>query len=61
MKDILDFECCNCGFFDFDYGACTCPSYELWYACPIESSKPENQRELEEFAKKEFENVAYKR
>jgi len=42
-------ECYNCGFYDADYG-CTCPSLDAWYACPIESWKPENQKELEEYA-----------
>lgn len=42
-------ECYNCGFFDSDYG-CTCPSLDMWYACPIESKKEENQKELEEYA-----------
>lgn len=25
-------ECYNCGFWDSDYEACTCPSQDLWYA-----------------------------
>lgn len=44
-------ECYRCGFWNSDYGACTCPSTDLWYACPIESKKPENQKALEEYAK----------
>lgn len=28
---------------------CTCSSLDMWYACPIESKKPENQKELEEY------------
>ena len=44
-------ECYNCGFWDSDREGCACPSYEMWYACPIESAKPENQKELEEYAK----------
>lgn len=44
-------ECQRCGFFDYDWGCCTCPDYEMFYACPIESKKPENQKELEEMAK----------
>lgn len=41
--------CARCGFNDEDYG-CTCPSYDKWYACPIESEKPENQQALKEYA-----------
>ena len=44
-------ECYKCGFWDSDYESCTCPSYDKWYACPIESEKPENIRTLEEYAK----------
>lgn len=40
-------ECYTCGFHDCDYG-CTCPSHEMFYACPIESKKPENKKLLEE-------------
>lgn len=43
-------ECRNCGFYDSDFD-CVCPSMDRWYACPIESKKPENQKELEEMAK----------
>lgn len=43
-------ECYKCGFFDTDFG-CTCPSGEEWYACPIESKKPENKKDLEEYCK----------
>ena len=42
-------ECMSCGFNDEDYG-CTCYSSDKWYACPIESKKPENVKELEEYA-----------
>jgi len=41
-------ECYNCGFHDEDFG-CTCSSLDKWYACPIESAKPENQKALEEY------------
>lgn len=44
-------ECYRCGFWDSDYETCTCPSQDKWYACPIESKKPENQKALEEYAK----------
>lgn len=45
----MDYKCYKCGFNDADYG-CTCPSQDRWYACPIENQKPENQRELKEYA-----------
>lgn len=43
-------ECYDCDFWDSDREGCTCSSLDKWYACPIESSKPENQKELEEYA-----------
>lgn len=43
-------ECANCGF--HDDGACVCPSYDKWYACPIENKKPENIQALKDFASK---------
>ena len=43
-------ECFNCGFWDSEREGCTCPSIDKWYACPIESEKPENKQALEEFA-----------
>ncbi len=42
-------ECYKCGFNDEDYG-CTCPYSDKWYACPIESKKPQNQKALGEYA-----------
>ena len=45
-------ECFKCGFWNSDYGACTCPSQDKWYACPTESIKPENVAALEEYAVK---------
>lgn len=42
-------KCRICGFWDSDYGACTCPSIDRWYACPIESERPENKKALEEY------------
>ena len=42
-------ECTKCGFNDEDYG-CTCPHFDKWYACPIASNKPQNQKALEEYA-----------
>ena len=44
-------ECYKCGFYDCDYGACTCLSTDKWYACPIDSKKPENIKEMEEYIK----------
>lgn len=44
-------ECYNCGFYDSDFG-CTCPSIDAWYACPIESEKPENIQALKEYAER---------
>lgn len=43
-------RCMTCGCWDSDYEACTMPSTDKWYACPIESEKPENQEELRKMA-----------
>lgn len=43
-------ECFDCGFWDSEREGCSCDSYEKWYACPIESQKPENQQALQEYA-----------
>lgn len=43
-------ECHKCGFYDSEFEACTCSSLDKWYACPIESKKPENIKVLEEWA-----------
>lgn len=40
--------CRRCGF--NEEGGCTCPPSERWYACPSECRKPENVRDLEQFA-----------
>lgn len=42
-------ECINCGFYDENYG-CACPSYDMWYACPIESERPENIKAIKDYA-----------
>lgn len=42
-------ECLNCGFYNSDYEDCICSSYERWYACPIESKKPENIQALKDY------------
>lgn len=49
MSD-LENECTDCGFYDIDIGCCTCPPQDEWYACPIESAKPENIQALKEYA-----------
>jgi hypothetical protein len=41
--------CLDCGAYDPDMG-CTMPGPDMWYACPIESEKEENQKLLEEYA-----------
>lgn len=43
-------ECTDCGFYDINIGCCTCPPQDEWYACPIESAKPENIQALKEYA-----------
>lgn len=42
--------CLTCDCWDSDREGCTMPLSDKWYACPIESAKPENQRALEEMA-----------
>ena len=42
-------ECFGCGFWDSEWEACTCSYSDKWYACPIESKKPENIKCLEEY------------
>jgi hypothetical protein len=44
-------ECANCGF--HNDGACVCPQYDKWYACPIENKKPENVQALKEYAEQD--------
>lgn len=34
-----------------EYGYCDLPFSDRWYACPIESEKPENKKALEEMAR----------
>lgn len=46
-----DWSCWACGFWDSDCEGCSCPSVDMWYACPIERDKPENKKQLEEYAK----------
>lgn len=43
-------ECNRCGFYDSEFEDCTCSSLYKWYACPIESKKPENIKALKEYA-----------
>lgn len=42
--------CLTCSCWDSDAEGCTMPHSDKWYACPIESAKPENQKALEEMA-----------
>lgn len=42
--------CSTCDCWDSDAEGCTMPHSDKWYACPIESAKPENQRALEDMA-----------
>lgn len=37
----IDKRCLTCDFYDPDF-ECTCPSHEMWYACPL---SPEPTRE----------------
>ncbi len=32
--------CFECDFYDSDFG-CTCPSYDMWYVCPLQSEPTE--------------------
>lgn len=48
-------KCFTCGFWNGDYVACTCPSTDKWYACPIESQKAENIKALKEIYKPKLE------
>lgn len=43
-------KCSKCGFWNNDYGVCTCSSQDAWYACPVENKKPENIQSLKEYA-----------
>ena len=40
--------CLSCGCWDSEREGCTMPSTDMWYACPIESAKPENREALSE-------------
>ena len=42
-------ECKRCGF-NNENGYCECPHSDKWYACQIESEKPENIKALKEYA-----------
>lgn len=44
-------ECKNCGFLN-EFGYCECSPSDKWYACPIESEKPENIQALREYAER---------
>lgn len=49
-------ECYDCGFYDSDYGECTCSELDSWYACPIESELPENKKLIEKYAAWSFDH-----
>lgn len=40
-------ECKDCSA--WGERGCEIPSYDLWYACPVEAEKPENKKELLEW------------
>jgi len=42
--------CLSCDCWDSEREGCTMPSTDMWYACPIESQKPENQEALRKLA-----------
>lgn len=50
MKKKRKNPCLSCGCWDSDAEGCTMPHYDRWYACPIESEKPVNQKMIEEMA-----------
>lgn len=45
---MMDKECKDCDY--YCDGACLCLPLDKWYACPIESHKPENIQALKEYA-----------
>ena len=51
-------QCYDCGFWDSEREGCTCYPTDLWYACPIESRKPENQKDLRMIANEHIEEYA---
>ena len=45
---MIDNQCFSCDFYDSDF-ECICPSYDKWYACPLEPEpKPEEFMTLAE-------------
>lgn len=40
-------HCLRCDCWDSDREGCTMPESDRWYACPIESARPENIAALE--------------
>lgn len=42
--------CLSCDCWDSEREGCTMHSTDMWYACPIESQKPENQEALRKLA-----------
>lgn len=51
--------CLSCDCWDHDAEGCITPHSDRWYACPLESEMPENQRMLEEMAAEWAENHYY--
>lgn len=51
--------CLSCDCWDHDAEGCTMPHSDRWYACPIESARPKNQRALEEMAAEYAEKSYY--
>lgn len=41
--------CKRCTCWDPDREGCTMPQADRWYACQIESQRPENQQALQEY------------
>lgn len=46
-------ECPDCGFWEPDYQACTCPQSDKWYACPLEPEPSEDDFKTEEELRRE--------
>lgn len=51
------FDCYDCRFWDSDREGCMCPSFDMWFACLIESSKPENQKALKDLVGFDPDNI----
>ena len=40
--------CLTCDCWDSDAGGCTMPHSDKWYACPIDSERPENKKAFDD-------------